>query len=1418
MKRFVLFLLFCLFLIPVVSAQVTYRATFENNSVQGWTGGSVEIGAPLNGSRSYYTTADATYYKKINGMTTNNSFNVSFSFRHDVNAGSCMRFGLTDNEASSPESHSIGFVFGPVDECAAGGGDTTLWAAAQGGIVDTGRTVAESTTGTGTNVTIEVNATDSGSTADTVWRFYLNGGANSTWYSTNGLMPVRKADSVYARVSGVNNRLWLDDIRVYNRTDTFADLTAPNVNFTSPTISNNTNTTFPFIWANVTASDSILISSINITLFKGITLVNSTSSTTSPLYINFSNLNTDGNYSLNATALDSGGNQNVTETRIIRLDRQAPNLGFASPTPTNGSYGATSITINASFNDSVTGINEVNISIFDSTHSIINSTIGRSGGQSLTITFFNLQSGRYYFNVSINDFALNRNTTVTHNVTLDGIFPIIDFVAPSITNNTNTTFPYIWGNITASDDINLILINLTLFRGITLVNSTSSATSPLYINFSLDNQPDGNYSLNATATDGLNQNTTPTRIIRLDRQAPNLGFASPTLNNGTYNQKSLVINASFNDSTSGINEVNISLYNGSLHIINSTIGRNTNSLYINFSNLEYGAYYYNVTATDFLLNTNRTTTYNVTLAAPTVNIYFDGLNSDRKYEYYTLANITANITSCSGGDCVICVDVDDSINNLSFELGSKNYFCGNSTVNFLYNISILRINKFNDSTLFKLITNSSRYSYINIDNRTIINSFTFNITGIINNSYPKDVNIDLNADNISEIILLGELRGEQLYINKFTSDDTVGTIFNITRNTAGTKTIYMNISTNGFNRTTHPVINLTFQLNGFDLDKTNEFHTSKNFSNYNNREGTFGSNISLVSAIYDFESNSTFGWNGSTLTILQSNNDKYLQMSSSGSCGRGPQIYTENSTIFDLRNASAFTSFSEMIHQWSCPNGISIGLGSSVYLSDGTTDLEIWSYGTGQGCAGGSSGSLTKSINISGNKTGNTFNVYEAGNLYGSFSLSSLSKTTRHYLKFYTVSSQTGSGGSCTMAFNLYNLNMTGVSLSMLNSNYSNVAAYNYTTDLLNVTIDNIQRATLTAEVFVPTSTNIVYYLSNNNGTNWEEVTNGVPHAFTSTGKNISARFVINSSRLNATPIVYNYKVDINPAQVSNLAVDVGAFGSNHYNTSGTLNGSTSPKTFNNEANRTNLYVDTNCANKTTCNIPITLSFGSPGIVQISNFNLTLSVNPVSVQKHRLMFLEPLQSVEMFFSNFANGSLNISELKLDYLGSKNITFFTHHQNDITINSSRVMQVRYSYFNLSLPVNISYWEVFPKNKDENNVSPFGQTNLTPIWNITSFAYDDSFDIYVKTNATLNSCLNIEFRNNTNFTLPSGVYLNTSNQKICSDVVNNTGSCGVWNYVSLNNCSSFYLPWFEFQAICSNCTRTQNWSEHVYTITE
>jgi hypothetical protein len=92
----------------------------------------------------------------------------------------------------------------------------------------------------------------------------------------------------------------------------------PQIDFTSPTTITGTHAQ-NYIEANVTATDDIAIDTITIFLYKNTDILNSTSSSTSPLFYNFTNLS-PGTYYLNATANNTEGKQNKTETRTIILD------------------------------------------------------------------------------------------------------------------------------------------------------------------------------------------------------------------------------------------------------------------------------------------------------------------------------------------------------------------------------------------------------------------------------------------------------------------------------------------------------------------------------------------------------------------------------------------------------------------------------------------------------------------------------------------------------------------------------------------------------------------------------------------------------------------------------------------------------------------------------------------------------------------------------------------------------------------------------------------------------------------------------------------------------------------------------------------------------------------------------------------
>jgi len=767
----------------------------------------------------------------------------------------------------------------------------------------------------------------------------------------------------------------------------------------------------------------------------------------------------------------------------------------------------------------------------------------------------------------------------------------------------------------------------------------------------------------------------------------------------------------------------------------------------------------------------------------------------------------------SDNECDLCVDIDDGITNLSNSMGDKNYSCGSNSVSFNYPIYILRQNEFNDSTTETNIS-SGNSTFILIDNMTDIIQFQFNLTN--NGTFSENVTIDVDEDNVPEVNLLGKLTGANLLIDYFYSDNQKETKLNLTRSTAGTKTIYMNISTNGFSDD-NPVENFTFRLDGFNIDGNNQFNKEENFSNTTLFSGTYNENISLFSAVEDFYNNDTIDWEvilnqsgGETLSIINPfTSNSYLQFQIPYFETENPNSRTnqmiEHLDNLDIRNASQIsTNLTHYVYWANYPDAV-MSYSDNIYLTDGTVSVALW---TQTGYAGeSSSGGGTTAIDLHLIRVSDTdINVYLGNSFSKTVSISSFDTSIRPYLKFSLAYSNAGGNGNriFTSIFKLWNVSVSGISMKMDNSTYS-LSPTNYTSDSLNITPDNIERATLTSNVYNPSNTTLTYYLSNDNQTTWEEVSNGVIHPFTSTGKNISARFQLETLNESISPIVYSYIVDISPSVVTNLSVDIGADGVTEWSYENPLNSSNSPQNFTENGTAVKDYIDTSCSEEQTCYIPISLSFGTAGNVQITEFNLTHNPNPINITSS---LVEPFNLINLTFT-YTDGLIQASNLILDYLGSKNITFLAHYWNDTSFNDSQIMQVKYSKFNVSLPNNTEYWEVFPKSNTQQNVTPYSQNNETPIWNVTSLAYDTPFDVYVKTNETLNSCLNITF---TNSSVKGSLKLNTTSQLIGNDTIPLTGSFDVWNWVDLNNCSNrFEIPYFYWAAICTDCVLTEDFDE-------
>lgn len=112
-------------------------------------------------------------------------------------------------------------------------------------------------------------------------------------------------------------------------------------------------------------------------------------------------------------------------------------------------------------------------------------------------------------------------------------------------------------------------------------------------------------------------------ILSIDETAPEIQFVAPTEASGALLSRNYIqVNVTASDSISGLKNMTAYLYNAT-HLINSTSSNGASgTLFINFTNLSDGVYYFNATAYDNAGNLNVTETRNVTIDTTSPAIQF----------------------------------------------------------------------------------------------------------------------------------------------------------------------------------------------------------------------------------------------------------------------------------------------------------------------------------------------------------------------------------------------------------------------------------------------------------------------------------------------------------------------------------------------------------------------------------------------------------------------------------------------------------------------------------------------------------------------------------------------------------------------------------------------------------------------------
>ena len=457
----------------------------------------------------------------------------------------------------------------------------------------------------------------------------------------------------------LNATCWNGTYNNYSTVSFSLDTINPTVQFVTPTTNSSTTpTTNNNILVNVTATDTNL-NNITIRLYNRTdgALLNTTNTATSPNYVNYSGLG-DGEYAINATAYDILGQNNKTETRNITIDRINPAINIVSPTSNSSTTPTTDNNILVNVTATDTNLNNVTVRLYNaSSGALLNTT--NSATSPNYVNYSGLANGNYSINATSYDTAGNGNKTETRNITIDRTNPTISIVSPTTNSSTTpTTNNDILVNVTATDTyLNNVTVRLYNASNGALLNTTNTATSPNYINYS--GLANGNYSINATAYDTAgNSNKTETRNITIDRTNPTVQFVVPTTNSSAVLTVSSVISNVTATDTNLLN-VTTSFYNLAGALLSSSI-----STYNAFNGFADGYYRLNATSYDTAGNHNDTETRTIAIDTGTPTVSFvsptiPSLNSVFKTGYilvnasvvstFNISNITIYFYNSTGG-------------------------------------------------------------------------------------------------------------------------------------------------------------------------------------------------------------------------------------------------------------------------------------------------------------------------------------------------------------------------------------------------------------------------------------------------------------------------------------------------------------------------------------------------------------------------------------------------------------------------------------------------------------------------------------------------------------------------------------------------------------------------------------------------
>lgn len=214
------------------------------------------------------------------------------------------------------------------------------------------------------------------------------------------------------------------------------------------------------------------------------------------------------------------------------------------------------------------------------------------------------------------------------------------------------------------------------------------------------------------------------------------------------------------------------------------------------------------------------------------------------------------------------------------------------------------------------------------------------------------------------------------------------------------------------------------------------------------------------------------------------------------------------------------------------------------------------------------------------------------------------------------------------------------------------------------------------------------------------------------------------------------------------------------------------------------------------CNVPVYISASPGGRINLTNISVSYptAINPLqlnlSLVRQYLNSSSGVTNIPITIRSTSNGTTQIYGLVYTYAGGNETYQATIHDYTYGSTQTKFINISFSDWNYKLPQLLQYLEFIPGSSNSKNVTPYGQTAIAPILNITNQAYANQWNFSMMANES-HACVNITVSTSYNKSLGQLLTANVWRNLYTNNTYPN--QTGVWMWADLGCNYSSWSSW-------------------------